>query len=194
MKTSFREQTQLDLFLHQFICFSDSDDLVRRYATYPPHLSGPVNETMPSALIPFCSYQSETLGKTIPGFDILACDSFQPVVQNGRLCYSLKNKFERKAKRGKKHGLLLMIDPGKIEEKQNVDEEHFSFELYLHTLSGFSGFKAGSYSLTSLKQMIGTAGFMNLPEEQKRCHVEVREDCQRVKLFDEFQKQCKCIP
>ena len=158
---------------------------------HPPHLTGPGHEMMPSALIPFCSYQSETLGKKIPDFDISACDSFQPVERNGRLCYTLKHGFASKSKQGKKQGLLLMIDPGQIEDE---DEESFSFELYVHILSGFSGFKAGSYALSSLKQMTGTSGFMSLPEDQKRCQVEVREDCQRAKLFDEFQKQCECVP
>ena len=86
---------------------------------------------MPSALIPFCSYQSETLGKTIPDYDISACDSFQPVMHNGRHCYKLKYGFASKSKQGKKHGLLLMIDPGQIEDEE---EESFWFELYLHTL------------------------------------------------------------
>ena len=161
---------------------------------HPPHLIGPENKTMPSALIPFCSYQSKTLGKMIPGYDVLACDSFQPDVVNGRLCYSLKNRLKGKTKLGKKYGLLLMIDPGQIQDGQNYDEESSSFELYIHTLSGFSGFKAGSYALDSLKQMTGTSGFMSLPDDQKRCQVGLREDCQRSWFLEELQKQCGCIP
>ena len=38
--------------------------------------------------------------------------------------------------------------------------------------------------------MTGTSGFLNLPDNQKRCQVKVREDCLREKLFHEVQKQC----
>ena len=159
---------------------------------YPPHLLGPENQTMPSALIPYCTYQSQILGK-VPGYDYLGCGGFQPVVFHGRLCYSLKQRMRGETAKGKKSGLLLMIDPGQI-LKNSDDEERTSFHIYIHTLSSFSGFKAGSYALSSLKQMTGTSGFLNLPDNQKRCQVEVREDCLRLKLSHELQKQCGCIP
>ena len=161
---------------------------------HSPHLLGPENQIMPSALIPYCTYQSQILGK-VPGYDYLGCDGFQPVVFHGRLCYSLKQRMRAQTKEGKENGLLLMIDPGRIVKRQNEDDkESGSFKIYIHTLSGFSGFKAGSYALDSLKQMTVTSGFMSLLDDQKRCQNEVWEDCQRLKLFDEFQKQCDCIP
>ena len=115
---------------------------------------------------------------------------------NGRLCYSLlKEQLRGDTAQGKENGLLLMIDPGRIVKRQNEDDkESGSFKIYIHTLSGFSGYKAGSYALDSLKQMTVTSGFMSLLDDQKRCQNEVWEDCQRLKLFDEFQKQCDCIP
>ena len=161
---------------------------------HPPHLLGPNNEPMPSALIPFCQYQSEDLGKTIPGSRFLACDSFEPSVIDGRLCYSLKDQPKQPTKQGKRNGLLLMIDPGQTKPNQNDAEESYSFELYLHTLSGFSGFSAGSYALDSLKQMTGTTGFMSLPDDQKRCQIELFEDCERFKLVGQLQETCGCIP
>ena len=161
---------------------------------HPPHLIGPENETMPSALIPFCSYQSENLGKMISGSKLLSCDSFEPVVFSGRLCYTLKDKFETETKQGKTNGLLLMIDPGEAGHDQNEDEEKTPFQLYIHTLSGFTGFQAGSYaSMSALKRMTGTSGFMSLPEDQKRCQVELRENCQRSLFYKELEKQCGCI-
>ena len=156
---------------------------------HPPHLLGPNKEPMPSALIPFCQYQSEFLGKTIPGSRFLACDRFEPSVIDGRLCYSLKDQLKRPTKQGKVNGLILMIDPGKT-----MDEESSSFELYLHTLSGFSGSSAGSYAMASLKQMTGTTGFMSLPDDQKRCQIEPFEDCRRSKLVGQLQETCECIP
>ena len=98
----------------------------------------------------------------------------------------------RKTKQGKANSLMLMIDPGQIEEDPN--EERSSFELYIHTLSGFSGSRAGSYAMSSLKQMTGTSGFLNLPDDQKRCQVEVSKDCQPFHFLEELQKQCGCIP
>ena len=156
---------------------------------HPPHLFGPNNEQMPSALIPFCQFPSESLGKTIPGSRFLACDSFEPYIIDGRLCYSLKDQLKRPTKQGKKNGLVLMIDPGKT-----MDEESSSFELYLHTLSGFSGSSEGSYAMDSLKQMTGTTGFMSLPDDQKRCQIELFEDCRRSKLVGQLQETCGCIP
>ena len=161
---------------------------------HPPHLLGPNNELMPSALIPLCFYQNEDLGKPIPGSKYLACDSFEPSIIDGRFCYSLKDQLKRPTKYGRKNGLMLMIDPGQIIKRHNDDDKDGSFKIYIHTLSGYSGYKAGSYALDSLKQMTVTSGFMSLLDDQKRCQNEVWEDCQRLKLFDEFQKQCDCIP
>ena len=175
-------------------CFSDSDGLVRRSVMYPPHLIGSENETMPSAFIPFCSYQSETLGERIPGSKLLACDSLKPVVLSGRLCYTLKDKFKAETKQGKTNGLLLMVDPGEAGHDQNDDEENTSLKLYIHTLSGFTGYKAGSYAMSALKRMTGTSGFLSLPEAQKRCQVELREDCERSLFVEELEKECGCIP
>ena len=89
---------------------------------------------------------------------------------------------------------MLMIDPGQTMNTQSDDEESSSFKLYLHTLSGFSGFSAGSYVMNSLKQMTGTTGFMSLPDDQKRCQIELFEDCQRYQFFSQLQEMCGCIP
>ena len=149
---------------------------------------------MPSALIPFCSYQSKTLGKKMSGNKYLGCDRFFPVSFNGRRCYSLKEEMVEETKQGKENGLLLLIDQGPGAGNQNEDEESASFEIYIHTLSGFSGHHAGSYALDSLKLMTGTPGFINLPDDQKRCQLEDREDCRRRKLIHELKMQCGCVP
>ena len=48
--------------------------------------------------------------------------------------------------------------------------------------------------MDSLKQMTGTAGFMSLPDDQKRCQIELFEDCQRSKFVGQLQETCGCIP
>ena len=75
---------------------------------------------MPSALIPFCAYQSnlKTLGTSIPGLNFPVCNAFRPTILHGQLCYSLdiekiiseeeKNKI---TKQGKADGILIIVDP-----------------------------------------------------------------------------------
>ena len=128
------------------------------------------------------------------GNKYLGCDRFFPVSFNGRRCYSLKEEMVGETKQGKENGLLLLIDQGPGAGNQNEDEESASFEIYIHTLSGFSGHHAGSYALDSLKLMTGTPGFINLPDDQKRCQLEDREDCRRRKLIHELKMQCGCVP
>ena len=161
---------------------------------HPPHLTTADNDIMPSAFIPFCSYQSEALGEPVPGAKYIGCNHFLPTSFNGQLCYSLKEELKGETKQGKRNGLLLMIDPGHIGEIQREDEERPPFEVYIHTLSGFTGYQAGSYALDSLKQMTGTSGFMNLPDKQKRCQFGDREECRQLELMTQFELQCGCIP
>ena len=44
---------------------------------------------MPSALIPFCSFNSVMKGKSWPNMSFPVCDLFDPVVHEGRLCYQM---------------------------------------------------------------------------------------------------------
>lgn len=136
------------------------------------------------------------LGKEIPGYDFPACDIFQPVVFDGRLCYSLGKEIAGRTKEGKENGLLLMINPKTMKNTKSIhnDMESSSFKIYLHTLSGFSGHKSGSFALNSLKLMTGTSGFMDLPDDQKRCEVHLREDCKTREFVKDIEQKCGCIP
>ena len=145
---------------------------------------------MPSLLVPYCSYQSKMLGRKKPGYNFPFCDIFEPVVFDGRLCYSVGKEFGGKSKDGKENGLLLMVSPG----RNHDDKESNLFQIYVNTLSGFSTYKTGSFALNSLKKMTGTSGFMSLPDEQKRCQVELREDCQTKNILFEMELQCGCVP
>ena len=135
------------------------------------------------------------LGEKIPGYKLPACDIFQPVVFDGRLCYSVGKELAGKTMEGKENGVLLLISPGTVDKKRILnDRESTSFKIYIHTLSGFSGYKSGSFALNSLKRMTGASGFMDLPDEQKRCQVELREDCRARELFKEIERKCGCVP
>ena len=145
---------------------------------------------MPSVFVPYCSYQSKMLGRKNPGYNFPVCDIFEPVAFDGRLCYSVGKEFKVKSKEGKENGLLLMVSPGRYHD----DKESNSFQIFVHTLSGFSTYKTGSFALNSLKKMVGTSGFMDLPDEQKRCQVELREECQAKEILNQMELQCGCVP
>ena len=74
---------------------------------------------LPSALIPFCAYQSNltTLGTTIPGFSFPVCTAFQPTLLHGQLCYSLDMESmllegeREKTIEGIGGGILIIVDP-----------------------------------------------------------------------------------
>lgn len=90
-------------------------------SVHPPHLVDPkTNLSNPAALIPFCAFTGNmtVLGNHIKGLSFPACQSFQPSIQGGRLCYTLdvneviekqieeenekrKKKEERRRKKGK---------------------------------------------------------------------------------------------
>ena len=114
---------------------------------------------MPSVLVPYCSYQSKMLGRKNPGYKYPFCDIFEPVVFDGRLCYSVGKEFGRKSKEGKENGLLLMINPG----RNHDDKESESLQIYVHTLSGFSTYKTGGFALNSLKTM-GLYSFIHIKQ------------------------------
>ena len=65
------------MFIHQFLSWIYN------------HQDG--SNILPSALIPFCAYQSnlKTLGTSIPGLNFPVCNAFRPTLLHGQLCYSL---------------------------------------------------------------------------------------------------------
>ena len=72
----------------------------------------------PSALIPFCAYQTnlESLGTSIANLSFPVCTAFRPFLLQGQLCYSLdlKNtsmKGDSKLKQGIEGGIMVIIDP-----------------------------------------------------------------------------------
>ena len=159
-----------------------ADPATLEVSVHPPHLMDS-QDRLPAALIPFCSYQGELLGKEVDGF--VACDQFQPTVLEGQICYSLDlTKFGvGKSKAGKMYGFELVLDsntPGKVAR------------IYLDTLSPFTNYRNGSYSLNSLKKMTGTNGFLAMPDAEKKCQVETLDECNTQKLFEKVRSECHC--
>ena len=159
----------------------------------------------PSALVPFCSYQggNNTLGQKRPELENLTvCDKFEPTILEGQLCYSIDiAKLEkRQTEAGKKKGLFLLLDssPYQIQDdKSSAKDERNkeeTFKVYIHTLAPFTAYGPGAFAMSTLKSMTGTTSFEELPENQKKCVVHNREECQTDKFLSQVKANCGCVP
>ena len=85
------------------------------FVTHRAHLIGKNMTSAPSALIPFCAFKSNlSMGKPIlrhPNLSFPVCDSFEPDILEGQLCYTLKLK--ESSGMGKTNGLMLLLDLNK---------------------------------------------------------------------------------
>ena len=173
---------------------------------HPIHLTPDKEGNLPpSALVPFCSYQGESmiLGRELPEMDYLTvCDKFQPVILEGKLCHSLDIAKLTKSptKSGKSNGLLLWLDPYPYQLNHTHENAVWpkksdqNFKIFIHTLAQFNMVGSGTYAMSTLKKMTGTKNFKKLPEGQKKCMVHDREVCQTHKYLEQVQKECKCLP
>ena len=143
------------------------------------------------------------LGQERPELDNLTvCDKFKPTILEGQLCYSLNvAKYTTKpSKMGKRHGLLLLLDPTPYKinsNERNVEAEvnaRNSFKVYIHTLAQHAEYGPGAYAMYTLKSMTGTESFEQLPESQKKCQVHNREKCQTNDFLDQIKHNCSCVP
>ena len=159
----------------------------------------------PSALVPFCSYQGESnmLGQKRPELDNLTiCDKFEPTILEGQLCYSIDiaRIEKRQTEAGKTKGLFLLLDPTPYQmqdDERGVETEGNkpqTFKVYIHTLAPFTVYGHGAFAMSTLKSMTGTESFEELPNNQKKCAVHNREECQTEKLFSQIKANCSCVP
>ena len=170
---------------------------------HPPNLiDSTTGSLLPNALVPFCFYQSSIQGDVIVDevgqsedlvANFTACNSFQPTVIDGQLCFSLSaSKSSRMlSKEGKDNGLLLVIDTGLKEIKS---PEASSFKIYMNTLARFSDTRSGIYALSALKKMKGTDSYLKLPDEEKDCQIESFEECAAKEYLAKVEKMCGCVP
>jgi hypothetical protein len=187
---------------------------VGEVSAHPPHLIDSMGAPTPAALIPFCGYKSSmtALGEARAGLPV--CTGFQPTVLDGQLCYSLNIsalQAEMESKIGKKNGLLLLLDPGESEQYRegatqtsedtfwNIDLEAVhdndrTARVHLATLASHSVHQAGTYTLSSLKWIAGTAGFLSMPDPTKACRHEPRELCQMREYLAAVRENCDCVP
>ena len=130
------------------------------------------------------------------------CDKFQPTILNGQLCYSLDiaKLTENETKSGKTHGLFLLLDPNPYQLDYSYEDgdteisKQQSSNLFIHTLAQFTAFQPGSFAMSSLKRMTATTSFNRLPDNQKKCTVHNREECQTTKFLNQVESECGCFP
>ena len=178
----------------------------------PPHILNKEGKVMPSALIPFCSFNSLIKGKVVPNLSFPVCDLFDPVVHNGKLCFQMDMTVKMpSAKTVQGKGLTLIIDANsersvanqikreikddpKILDLQEASVETNKFvEINIGTLAPFYAFGPGNYILTVVKQMSATDGFLSMSSEKRECEKETFEFCQKS-MFQEKIKKCGCTP
>ena len=65
-----------------------------------------------------------------------------------------------------------------------------SAKVHIDTLSPYTGFGGGIYTLTVVKKMTAKDDFLGMPFTDRQCEVEAYEECRTRKLLEE----CKCVP
>ena len=174
---------------------------------HPSHLLVDSKE-MTSALVPFCAFNGLLIGAKMANFSFPVCTSFFPVIHNAQLCYQLNNS--KLDVVGVREGLLLLLDTNadrssailgeKLDDPKNHSlhmspaPESGQAEIYIHTLSPFTGHGPGDYKMSVLKKTSSSAKLLDLPDSKKECQVEKRERCAVRKWLSDLQNRCKCMP
>ena len=175
---------------------------------------------MPTALIPFCAYKADLTipGNKMDGFAFPFCTGFDPILLEGDVCYTVNIKAlikePIKTEMGKENGLMLLLDSGSLglanQDKPVMEDfnrlnmaqrqgEVGSLRIYINTLAPFSNNRAGSYKMSTLKEMNGTNNFLGSPLRTKQCWSYGRkertlEQCQSQAYTESVQKECGCLP
>ena len=189
--------------MHHVILGEDSSQV-----SHPPHLTS----TWSSAFIPFCAYKTDLNisenSLVLPGITFPLCSAFLPTILEGQLCYELK--LNQPSGQGRRNQLMLVLDynedrslqisseEDKIadvrisKETMGFDDEVQSLQAKVHlgTLSPYTHFGGGIYTMTVVKRMRTTDAFLEMPLAQRNCKVEFYEDCRTTNLLG----KCNCVP
>ena len=111
---------------------------------------------------------------------------------------------------GKNGGLILVLDLNEdrsispdlsgnpefedpsllLQDEKNQEGATKASKIHIHLLTPFEGVGGGHYEMTSVKNVKGTIAFLDMPEGDRQCRHERREECE-TKLINE---ECKCVP
>ena len=177
--------------------------------SHPPHLT---SKSWSSAFIPFCAYKSDLNFSEnpleLPGLTFPLCSAFSPTILEGQLCYELK--LNTTSGQGKRNQLMLVLDYNEDRSLQISSEKEKAVDVrvskgimtfddavqsgqakvHIGTLSSYTHFGGGIYTMTDVKRMRSTVAFLEMPLGQRNCEVELYEDCRTRKLLEE----CNCLP
>ena len=88
-------------------------------------------------------------------------------------------------------------DQGADVAKENINFDtdveslqRVSAKIHINTLSPYTGFGGGIYSMTGVKRMTASLDFLRMPWKDRNCEVESYDDCRTRKLLE----QCNCVP
>ena len=180
---------------------------------HPPHLIS----SWSSALIPFCAYKTDLNISENPlslsGITFPLCSSFLPTILEGQLCYKLDLK--RNSGQGKKNQLLLVLDYNEdrsiqtglhtvkdmavdmVSSKNTMDLDSskgglqgVSAKVQINILSPYVHFGGGTFKMTDVKKMTASEDFLGMSHTERKCDIELYEDCRTRRLF----KDCNCAP
>ena len=189
-------------FLTEFI-IADNEGYSKERSLNPVHLvADDEGKLPPSAFVPFCSYQADNgsrLGQERAELgNLTMCNTFEPIILEGKLCYSLDiTKMEKNSTvAGKAGGLFLILDPNPYLQNfgKNQTTDPKPFEIYINTLGQYRAYEGGAYAMRTLKKITATESFTHLPDSQKKCLVHNKVECQAKKFIDKVKSKCKCIP
>ena len=65
-----------------------------------------------------------------------------------------------------------------------------SAKIQINTLSPYIGFGGGIYMMTDVKRMTAKKDFLEMSLKDRRCEVELYENCRTRKMLEE----CGCVP
>ena len=177
--------------------------------SHPPHLKS----NWSSAFIPFCAYKTNLnfSGKSeaLDGTTFPICSSFLPTILEGQLCYKLT--LIEKSGKGKKNELMILLDNNEdrsVQAASNLTKAAKSSNMTLdfdtavgnlqgskakvqiNTLSPYIGFGGGIYKMSVVKRMTAKEDFLKMELKDRKCEVELYEDCRTRRLLEE----CNCVP
>ena len=177
--------------------------------SHPPHLT---SKSWSSAFIPFCAYKTDLNFSenplTLPGITFPLCSAFLPTILEGQLCYELK--LNQPSGQGKRNQLMFVLDYNEDRSLQISSEEEkaadvrvskgtmgfddtvqsLQAKVHIGTLSPYTGYGGGIFTMTDVKQMRSTDAFLEMPLAQRNCEVHLYENCRTRKLF----RECNCVP
>ena len=155
--------------------------------------------------MPFCAYKTNLSitenPLSIPGLDFPLCSSFLPSILDGQLCYKLK--LNKTSGQGKRNELMLLLDYNEDRSLQtstnrkadvkpsnetiNLDTavesmQRVAAKVHIDTLSPYTGFGGGIYTMTDVKKITAKEDFLQMPLKDRQCAIEEydKEDAGRM--------------